>query len=295
MAEPVLRIGVVTRTRDRTSFLQRAAETLAAQTCREFRWVIVNDSGPEEPVEAIAGKARRAGLDVQVIHNHTPQGIEHAANLGVAVVDLDYVMIHDDDDTLEPDFIGKTIHFLDSRPDCVGVITGVNEVQESAGGEDIRILSSRPYVFQPGRVSLDSLGVANRFPPIALVYRRAAYDAVGGYDPDLPVLGDWDFNLRLCHLGPIGVIRERLANYHHREPGSGDFVNNIYVERQQHEAHMDVIRKKYRDLGPAEIADALTRGAPKARRLKAPLRYRANSLRLRLKQRLSGKAGAGSN
>jgi len=39
---------------------------------------------------------------------------------------------------------------------------------------------------------------AQPLPPIAFLYERAAGEAVGHYRIDLPVLGDWDFNLRFA-------------------------------------------------------------------------------------------------
>jgi GT2 family glycosyltransferase len=56
----------------------------------------------------------------------------------------------------------------------------------------------------------------NLFPPISLLYRREVFEAIGGYDESMAVLGDWDFNIKVLVRGDIGVLPEALANYHVR-------------------------------------------------------------------------------
>jgi glycosyltransferase involved in cell wall biosynthesis len=41
--------------------------------------------------------------------------MEAASNAGSAVCDSDYVVIHDDDDSWLPDFLDRTVAFLDSE------------------------------------------------------------------------------------------------------------------------------------------------------------------------------------
>ncbi len=65
-------------------------------------------------------------------------------------------------------------------------------------------------------VNLFQLASVNQFSPNAFVYERRAYEAVGGYREDLPVLDDWDFNLRFMLEFDVHVIPEGLANYHIR-------------------------------------------------------------------------------
>ena len=54
-----------------------------------------------------------------------------------------------------------------------------------------------------------------------LLYRRAVHDRLGPYREDLPVMGDWEFGIRLVTAYDIGVIAKPLANYH-RRIGAGD-------------------------------------------------------------------------
>ena len=46
------------------------------------------------------------------------------------------------------------------------------------------------------QVSLFRAGFENPFAPITFLFRRTAYEAVGPFNQDYTVLGDWDFHYR---------------------------------------------------------------------------------------------------
>jgi GT2 family glycosyltransferase len=70
-------------------------------------------------------------------------------------------------------------------------------------------------------VDLAQLASANQFTNNALVFRRAAFTEVGGFREDLPLLYDWDFNVRLAVRFRIECLPMNLANYHLRAAQDG--------------------------------------------------------------------------
>jgi hypothetical protein len=75
----------------------------------------------------------------------------------------------------------------------------------------------------------------NTFPPIAAVFRRSVLKTAGNFDSSLPVLGDWEFNLRAVAAGGFVFIPERLAHYHTRTPDSDAVTgNSITVGEELH-------------------------------------------------------------
>lgn len=228
MLRPGARVAVVTRTKDRPILLGRALESVAGQSFQDLVWVVVNDGGTREPVDAVAERARTRGVETVVLHHPASLGMEAASNAGVAAVLSEFVVLHDDDDSWEPAFLTTTVAFLDGGPEWGGVITGtirVDERMERDGGA--RELRRRP--FNPGlrSVHLSEVAEQNPFPPICFLYRRSAYDAVGSYDATLPVLGDWEFNLRFLARFDIGVVDRPLANYHWRVADKGQYGNSV--------------------------------------------------------------------
>ena len=96
------------------------------------------------------------------------------------------------------------------------------------------------------RVYIEEMILGNFFPPIAFVFRRSLYDEVGGFSQDLPVLGDWDFNLRVLERADIGVIPQALSNYHHRDIGNATiYGNSVVAGNDKHAAYDAIVRNRY--------------------------------------------------
>ncbi|MCK7514858.1 MAG: hypothetical protein MZV70_69885 [Desulfobacterales bacterium] len=86
-----------------------------------------------------------------------------------------------------------------------------------------------PYTQDFSCVSLYKMAIKNTFAPISFVYRKQAHDLIGYYNENLPVLGDWEFNLRFLQKFDIDVIPETLANYHLRvNCNTQEFSNTIF-------------------------------------------------------------------
>lgn len=217
------KVGIVTRTKDRPVLLDRALRSVLAQSFRDWRLVVVNDGGAPAPVDEIASR-HAAAFDgrLTVIHNLQSSGMEAASNLALKSAVADYNVIHDDDDSWEPAFLERTVAFLDAAPaSCGGVITHSDRIVERIDGNVVEELSREPFNRHVAEVTLAAVASGNLFPPISFLFRRRALDHVGGFREDLPVLGDWDFNLRVLQHYDIGLIPEILAHWHHRESTTG--------------------------------------------------------------------------
>jgi glycosyltransferase involved in cell wall biosynthesis len=214
------RVSIVTRTKNRPLLLRRCVDTLLRQDCRALEWVLVNDAGDQPPVEEVAALARAGGLATQVIHRAASCGIAAAANNGLAHARGEFIHLHDDDDSVEPAFYQQVIEFLDAKPQYMGVVASANLVQEFLQGGQMVRLSARRLFDPDGAIYLSDMFNSNLFTTIAFVYRRAVLEQLGCYDETLPVLEDWDFNLRFLRRFDIGGTNAALANYHWRTPDS---------------------------------------------------------------------------
>lgn len=245
---PKSSVAVITRTKDRPVLLERAARSVSSQIYKNYYWVVVNDGGNFEEVIRII---KSSGVDesrIVLCNNKTSQGMEAASNLGISSVHSDYIVIHDDDDSWEPDFLLKTVSFLESnRALYQGVITGTTYISEKISRNQVEEVSRVPYNDWVRNVQFSELVVNNFFAPIAFVFSRKVYDTLNGFDEKLQVLGDWDFNLRFLLEADIGVINEPLANYHHRDVGLADFnySNSVIGSVDKHQIFNAVVRNKY--------------------------------------------------
>ena len=237
------KVAVITRTRNRALLLRRAARSVERQTFRDFSWVVVNDGGDGEEVETIVAHAKENGVDAHVVHRAASTGMEAASNAGLAASNSAYIAIHDDDDSWHPDFLLRTVAFLEADPLFVGVICHTEEVREEIKGRAILEKSRRPMNAEIQDIHISELFYRNLFPPISLLYRREVLETIGPYDEALPVLGDWDFNLRLILHGEVAVIEETLAYYHARRAKHHD-PNSIHSNPYLHKRYEAVIRNR---------------------------------------------------
>ena len=220
--------------------------------------MLVNNGGERAPVDAIGAEARERGIATTVLHLAAAVPIEAASNQGIAASASEFIAIHDDDDCWEPQFLTRTLDFLASRPRLSGVATASTEVMERLDGDHVVTLTRAP--FQPWVRSIQLVDMAQRnlFPPIAFLFRRTAWEAVGGFDEGLPVLGDWDFNLRILQRQDIGFLPEPLANYHIRPSVSVEqehYGNTVTARIAAFQEYDCVIRNRMlrRDLDSGNI------------------------------------------
>ena len=172
--------------------------------------------------------------------------MENASNAALEHAAEDYVVIHDDDDTWHPDFLSATVEFLNEpeNRDLVAVTTRCMLVRERVFENSVTILGREPWVYVDLIIDFPRMLKGNFIPPICLLFRREVIDRIGPFNGNLPVLGDWDFNLRLMTMGDIDHIPRPLANYHHREAGSGIYGNTVVDQTDVHNRHQIMIRNR---------------------------------------------------
>ena len=228
------RVAVITRTRDRPLMLRRCIESVLDQSLPDWLHLIVNDGGnPHVLALLIAEYAARYRGRVQVIHNPKCLGMQNASNVGVQAASGDYLCIHDDDDTWQPNFLRECVDFLDDQgadSPVQGVVTQTIRVLEEINADGSIDELQREDYLPIKSIDLFAAATNNPFAPIAFLYRRAVHERVGLFDERFSVIGDWDFNLRFLIHYEIGVLERRLAGYHWRHCSKGTVYANTVTD-----------------------------------------------------------------
>lgn len=246
------RVAIVTRTKNRPLLLDRALDSVLGQQFSDWTHVVVNDGGEPELVRrAVEAHRQRYDGRVTLIDNRESVGMEAASNIGVRASSSEFVVIHDDDDSWQPAFLARCVAFMDSRDkpslgcEYGGVITHSLRIDEQMQAGGVRVVSSTPFNTWMDAVSLSRLAAGNTFPPISFLFRRDVLERIGGFREDLPVLGDWDFHLRVCAEYEIGLIPELLANYHHRvSREAAQYANTVIADQPKHHAYDALYRNQ---------------------------------------------------
>lgn len=219
--------------------LARAITSVQQQTFADWSLVIVNNGGDPAPVDTVVEIARRAhpGGSIEVIHLTGRVGMEEASNTALRACESEFFAIHDDDDSWRPTFLEHTVEEMATHPGAAAIVTGVTRIHELSRGRLLHPQHAELFALDAQRLTYEVIIGHNTFPPIAALFRRSLLDQVGWFDATLPVLGDWEFNLRALAAGPFVYLPERLANYHTRTPDSDQAMgNSITVGRDLHAA-----------------------------------------------------------
>lgn len=233
-------VAIIVRTKDRPLFLRRALENIAQQTFTDYTVAIVNDGGNPATVDSIL--AETPGLThATAIHNPHSTGMEAASNTGIRATDSTYIAIHDDDDLWEPDFLAVTVAELERTGEHM-VTVRTDEYFERITDTGLEFIESRPFWGILNDITVQDLTRINRAVPISILHRRTLHDTLGYYREDLPVTGDWEFNLRVASRHPILFIDQNLAHWSKRPDAQGADANSVHAGEILHSIYDGRVR-----------------------------------------------------
>lgn len=219
-------VAIIMRTKNRPVLLARAIESVVQQTYPLWHLYLINDGGDIESVNKLVDYNLAYLQDkITVIHNTASLGMEAASNCGFDIATEEYVVIHDDDDSWHPNFLKETVNYLNLNLHAVAVLTNCIIVHEEIIADTVKQLCTFDWPFWQNTIDINSLIKSNISPPICLLIRMNVAKQIGKFNESLPVLGDWDYNLRLFRVGEIQTLNKKLAYYHHR-PSSKNFYGN---------------------------------------------------------------------
>ena len=202
----------------RPDLTARCIETIQRQTLSHDQWEIVVVENEARPGQILAdplpANTRRMEL-------RTNEGTTGSINRAVAATESHYVLLLNNDIELEPDYLEKLVAALDADP-CLGFVTGkllrATERTHLDGAGDAMLMAGATY--RLGHLDADH-GQFERPMQVlsgcgaAVLYRRDAFVAAGGLDPEFfAYLDDLDLALRVQLLGFGGFYLPSAVAYH---------------------------------------------------------------------------------
>lgn len=230
------------------AFLARAVESVLAQSFSDFEVVVVDD-GSDRPPEGITGLDERIRLITQ-----KNRGVSVARNVGVTASGAEFVAFLDHDDEWVPTKLEEQLALVAAAPDAAFWCTQFDWVRgESTLASDPAVPTYR------GLLSTQTVLLSS-----ALV-RTDDYWRVGGHDPLLSQMQDWDLFLKLTMDGskpaqsPLPLVR-----YHLHESNAS---LNYRVAAAERLSILDAHERRARRLTDAAAIVAIQRGRARTREL----------------------------
>jgi GT2 family glycosyltransferase len=209
------RVSVVLCAHNEEAFIEAAVGSVLAQTFTDLELVVLDDRSDDRTPEILASFADPR---LRVIRNDQPAPLYALAQRAIETTSAPLVARMDGDDICEPERLARQVAYLDREPDAVAVSCVPLMIDEdnrplpqgnkwAARGEQIAAVAGqdqRPHLWRGDNFIVNS----------ATIFRRPAFDAVGGYDPAL-AFGDFDLWLRLARHGRLDILPERLIRWRH--------------------------------------------------------------------------------
>ena len=148
-----------------------------------------------------------------------------ARNLGVRDSSADVLVFVDADVELEADALARLRSAFEEDASLAAAFGSYND----APGDDGVVSAFRNLLHH--HVHQESAGEATTFWTGLGAVRRSAFDAVGGFDPDLRYLEDVDFGMRLAANGYRIVLRPEIQGTHLKQWGLSQMVYTDFVGR----------------------------------------------------------------
>ncbi|MDN5203113.1 glycosyltransferase [Fulvivirgaceae bacterium BMA10] len=229
------KISIVIPCYNHGQYLREAIESVETYPEKSsYEIIIVNDGSTDERTLEILKELENEGYDVL---NQPNMGLADARNNGFKRAKADYILPLDSDNKIRPEYIEHGIAILDKYPD-VGLVYGDAELFDQQNG-----------IRKSGDFNVRKQFIWNAVDACAVV-RKTAWEQVGGYDRNMPVMGYEDWNLLLDlirHNWKLHYVNEVLYDYRVREGSMLDDADKKraalldYMNRK----HITLFREEY--------------------------------------------------
>lgn len=260
-AETAPTVSVILPTNRDSPFLPAAIQSVADQTFRSWELILVDNGVPDGAgIRRLVETTPGARLVVA-----QPYSLGYARNSGAAHARGELLVFHDDDDIWRPDRLALQIDALAAHPEAPA--SWVGGWHMDADGRPFG-----PTFDATPTTADDMLRGRAPLPHICgtLMVRRGAHLAVGGFAPELPIMEDFEYMLRLLSLGRfVSVDHELLGYRRHADNMTSTSWENTAMRRRIMDASLTRLRAAAAARGDVAMAAALDEHVGRFRRASA--------------------------
>lgn len=200
------RVSIVIPTYNRLDLLPITLDSAQAQTYRDLE-IIVVDNASVDGTDAFMNARAQADPRITYIRKPVNEGMIASYSTGLARSNGEYFCTLDSDDTIEPEKVARQVALMDARPDVDLCYTRFWNI--AFDGRRI----NKTWMLPEGHV-LPTLLQGDFVCFASVMLRREALLRLGGFDPNVQMVDDWDILLRFAIDGkPFACIQEPLTSY----------------------------------------------------------------------------------
>ena len=160
-------------------YFETTYRSVINQTWQNFEWIIVNDGSTNLDAVAFIESLPQRTKKIKVVSNSNNQGEAAARNMAITEAQGEYLLFVNLVDIIDPLYIEKCLLFLETHPEFsfVNSYCAVFQAQEYWWNHGFN---------KPAKLIQDNFVMGQ------LLYRKADFDKLGGFDNDLKYHADWE-------------------------------------------------------------------------------------------------------
>jgi glycosyltransferase involved in cell wall biosynthesis len=193
-------VTVVTATFNDARFIHLPIESVLSQTYENVEMIVVDDGSTDPASLAILGAINHPKITLVRQPN---KGLPGARNTGIRAGKGDYILPLDADDKISQTCLRRSVDVLNNNPACAVVYGALGLF-----GSDNRVIPAA--TFNTYRL------LFSNFIPVGSMFRREAWESVGGYTEEMEGFEDWEFWLKLVEKGWKFKKIDDVMFFHHQ-------------------------------------------------------------------------------
>lgn len=205
-------VSVIVPTYNRADLLQRALDSVFAQTYRNFELIVIDDASTDNTDALLHGYPDPR---LRVLRQPSNRGVAASRNWGMREATGPLIAFLDSDDEWFPQKLAHQVARFAVLPESVGLIYCAVETVDSEG--NLRTDLPAPHSgYLQSRLLLNNFIVGGS----CAMIRRSVLATAGYFDETLPAIEDYDFWLRIARFYAFDYLAEPLVRYF--DPVRGD-------------------------------------------------------------------------
>ncbi|MCX2865128.1 glycosyltransferase family 2 protein [Paucibacter sp. PLA-PC-4] len=222
MNEPVL-VSIVTPVYNQAEFLGATIESVLAQDYPALEYIVIDDGSSDESL-AVAQRYAAAYPGRVSVHTQANVGQATTLNRGWAMSRGQILAYLSSDDCLCPTAVSTLVKALDDHPSAAVAYCDFWLID----AKGVRLREVRTENFDERRLCVDLVCQ----PGAGALFRRTVFEQVGGWQPGLHQVPDFEFWLRAVRMGEFVRVPERLSEYRIHE-GQASFAIIPYARAEE--------------------------------------------------------------
>ncbi|HSJ55380.1 MAG TPA: glycosyltransferase [Anaerolineae bacterium] len=207
------RVSVVVPCYNAERYVGQTLQSLVDQTYRDFEVIVVDDGSTDGSREVVEG-FRDARIRTICRENGGPAA---ARNTGIAAARGEFIATLDADDLALPHRLAAQLAAIEADPGLSVLSSGYTWIDQDGQAIPWEHHSWQRY---PELNNIRDWLFDCPFVPSATMFRRSAWEDVGGFDEELIGPEDWNFWMRLVLKGHrLAWHRDVVCLYRHRSDG----------------------------------------------------------------------------